>query len=443
MTGEDVADAGSNRRVAVRGRAARRRGYVAGTRLARDLDMNRGLYTATSGGIAALARLDAVAQNLANVGTSGYKAERLVFRVRPLTESVPRAGDPIVDQTAAQVAQVATVRDFSQGPVRLSGNPLDVAIRGEGFFAVATPRGERYTRQGSFAVDAEGHLTTQRGERVQGENGDLRVGQGAIEIGEDGTVTVDDIPAGRLKVVSFGPTPALVAEGGAVFAAGAGHGRDAAGCERRRPAAGGARGCERGCGGRARRAGDRVANVRVVHADAPAPRRGDGSEHQRRWEDGMIRALYTAATGMQAQQLNIDVIANNLANVNTTGFKKSRADFQDLLYQTLRAPGAPTTTSTQSPTGIQVGLGTKPAAVQRLHAPGRLHADRQPARHRRRGRRLLPGDAARRHDRLHARRLVQARQPGARRHLGRAPARAADHHPGRRRRRSRSARTAW
>jgi flagellar basal body rod protein FlgG len=102
--------------------------------------------------------------------------------------------------------------------VRLSGNPLDVAIRGEGFFAVATPRGERYTRQGSFAVDAEGHLTTQRGERVQGENGDLRVGQGAIEIGEDGTVTVDDIPAGRLKVVSFGPTPALVAEGGAVFA---------------------------------------------------------------------------------------------------------------------------------------------------------------------------------------------------------------------------------
>ena len=57
----------------------------------------------------------------------------------------------------------------------------------------------------------------------------------------------------------------------------------------------------------------------------------------------MIRALYTAATGMQAQQLNIDVIANNLANVNTNGFKKGRADFQDLLYQTIRAPSAPTT----------------------------------------------------------------------------------------------------
>jgi flagellar basal-body rod protein FlgG len=84
----------------------------------------------------------------------------------------------------------------------------------------------------------------------------------------------------------------------------------------------------------------------------------------------MIRALYTAATGMQAQQLNIDVIANNLANVNTTGFKRSRADFQDLLYQTLRAPGAPTTNNTQSPTGIQVGLGARPAAVQRITQQG-------------------------------------------------------------------------
>jgi len=84
----------------------------------------------------------------------------------------------------------------------------------------------------------------------------------------------------------------------------------------------------------------------------------------------MIRALYTAATGMQAQSLNIDVIANNLANVNTTGFKKGRADFQDLLYQTLRAPGAPSTTNTQNPTGIQVGLGTRAAAVQRLNMQG-------------------------------------------------------------------------
>jgi flagellar basal-body rod protein FlgG len=86
----------------------------------------------------------------------------------------------------------------------------------------------------------------------------------------------------------------------------------------------------------------------------------------------MIRALYSAATGMLAQQLNIDVIANNLANVNTSGFKKGRADFQELLYQTLLEPGAASSTTTQSPTGIQVGLGTRPAAVQRLHLQGSM-----------------------------------------------------------------------
>jgi flagellar basal-body rod protein FlgG len=84
----------------------------------------------------------------------------------------------------------------------------------------------------------------------------------------------------------------------------------------------------------------------------------------------MIRALYTATTGLEAQQLNIDVIANNLANVSTTGFKRSRPDFEDLLYQTLREPGAPATSTTQVSTGIQVGLGVRPAAVQRVQLQG-------------------------------------------------------------------------
>lgn len=86
----------------------------------------------------------------------------------------------------------------------------------------------------------------------------------------------------------------------------------------------------------------------------------------------MIRAMYTAATGMQAQQLNMDVIANNLANVNTHGFKKSSAEFQDLLYQTIVEPGAPTSATTKNPTGIQVGLGVKPVAVQKAFAQGDL-----------------------------------------------------------------------
>lgn len=84
----------------------------------------------------------------------------------------------------------------------------------------------------------------------------------------------------------------------------------------------------------------------------------------------MIRSLYTAATGMMAQQLNMDVTANNLANVNTTGFKKSRIDFQDLLYQTMRTPGATQAEGAQVPTGIQVGLGTRAAAVQKVFTQG-------------------------------------------------------------------------
>ncbi len=84
----------------------------------------------------------------------------------------------------------------------------------------------------------------------------------------------------------------------------------------------------------------------------------------------MIRSLWTSASGMAAQKLNMDVIANNLANVNTVGFKKSRADFVDLLYQNLRSPGAATSSGGELPTGIQVGMGTKPVSVQKILSQG-------------------------------------------------------------------------
>ncbi|MBI2881395.1 MAG: flagellar basal-body rod protein FlgG [Candidatus Tectomicrobia bacterium] len=84
----------------------------------------------------------------------------------------------------------------------------------------------------------------------------------------------------------------------------------------------------------------------------------------------MIRALWTAASGMSAQQFNIDIISNNLANVNTVGFKKGRGDFQDLLYQTLRPAGMASSTGTEVPTGIQIGHGVRPVAVQKLFHTG-------------------------------------------------------------------------
>lgn len=84
----------------------------------------------------------------------------------------------------------------------------------------------------------------------------------------------------------------------------------------------------------------------------------------------MIRSLYTAATGMEAQQLNLDITANNLANVSTTGFKKSRVDFQDLLYQTIRSAGGTQAQGVQVPTGVQVGLGTRIGATQKVFTTG-------------------------------------------------------------------------
>lgn len=84
----------------------------------------------------------------------------------------------------------------------------------------------------------------------------------------------------------------------------------------------------------------------------------------------MLRALYTAATGMQAQQINIDTIANNIANVNTTGFKQGRAEFQDLLYQNIRPAGTASSSSTEYPVGLQLGLGTRPVATDRIYRQG-------------------------------------------------------------------------
>ena len=86
----------------------------------------------------------------------------------------------------------------------------------------------------------------------------------------------------------------------------------------------------------------------------------------------MIRSLWIARTGLDAQQTNLDVIANNLANVSTNGYKRSRAVFEDLLYQTLRQPGAQSSQSTQIPAGLQLGTGVRPVSTARIHTQGSL-----------------------------------------------------------------------
>jgi flagellar basal-body rod protein FlgG len=92
----------------------------------------------------------------------------------------------------------------------------------------------------------------------------------------------------------------------------------------------------------------------------------------------MIKSLNTAATGMQAQQTNMDTIAHNIANVSTTGFKKHRAEFEDLLYQTIKDPGAATGANSVSPTGVQVGLGVKTAAIHKDFTQGSTNITNAP-----------------------------------------------------------------
>ena len=84
----------------------------------------------------------------------------------------------------------------------------------------------------------------------------------------------------------------------------------------------------------------------------------------------MIRSLWTASTGMSTQQMNMDVIAHNLANANTTGFKKSRANFEDLMYQTIAAPGAETSSNTKIAAGIELGMGSKAISVDKVYKQG-------------------------------------------------------------------------
>ena len=86
----------------------------------------------------------------------------------------------------------------------------------------------------------------------------------------------------------------------------------------------------------------------------------------------MLRSLFTAATGMIAQQTQVDVTSHNIANVNTMGYKKNRAEFADLMYQVMSYAGTPTSTTTTHPTGIEVGLGVRPQAITKIHSQGYL-----------------------------------------------------------------------
>jgi flagellar basal-body rod protein FlgF len=173
--------------------------------------------------------LDVVANNIANLNTTGFKADGHLFEeyLMPVARSDGFAG---ADRRMSFVLDRATWHDLGQGPIQQTGNPLDVAVDGKAYLAVDTPRGERYTRNGALQINAQGELVTSEGYRVLGDNGPIvfQPADRSISISREGTISVREgtnaaeSQRGRLRLVGFAQAEQLRKDGTTLFAAPAG-----------------------------------------------------------------------------------------------------------------------------------------------------------------------------------------------------------------------------
>ncbi len=152
-------------------------------------------------------RMDTTANNLANMTTAGFKVEHLV--TRDLSEKPASSTDNPTEISFADAWMLQ--RDFSAGPVERTGNPLDFAIDGEGFFAIQTPGGEAYTRDGRFQLDEQGRLVTRDGDVVLGDGGPITINPlgGPVSVSREGSITQDEGVLGTLRVSNFATPEAL------------------------------------------------------------------------------------------------------------------------------------------------------------------------------------------------------------------------------------------
>ncbi|MEC4685252.1 MAG: flagellar hook-basal body complex protein [Nitrospirota bacterium] len=174
--------------------------------------MYKGIYIAASGAILKDAELSLTARNIANASTPGYKKERTSFSsfLLPSTENISNPERVMVEKGKV-------VTDFSAGDFIKTGNPLDVAIEGDGFFVL---EGERYTRRGDFRLDEEGYLLNIDGLKVMGvDDTPIQLPQGRVEIGPGGDILVNDTTVGRLKIVDFPQPYNLIQAGEATYLA--------------------------------------------------------------------------------------------------------------------------------------------------------------------------------------------------------------------------------
>ncbi len=154
------------------------------------------------------------ANNIANMNTPGYRTERMLFSDYLVQQN--RTGAPQGDRPLQYVQDRATYRDTEAGPITQTGNPLDIAIKGDEFFAVDTPSGERYTRAGHFTLNQDRQIVDVDGNAVLGASGQpitIPEGTGNIAITADGTVSTENGTVGKLRIVGFDRLENLRVEG--------------------------------------------------------------------------------------------------------------------------------------------------------------------------------------------------------------------------------------
>lgn len=171
--------------------------------------------------IALQRQMDVVANNMANITTTGFKAEQLLYEQfdMPVAREKEFA---YPDQPLAFVQDWATVHDLAPGAIVQTGNPFDVALNGDGFFAVETPQGERWTRSGAFQLDPNGTLVDLSGNPVMGDGGPITFSPDETDfsITGDGSIVTSAGAKGRLRIVEFEAPQALAREGNNLFSGG-------------------------------------------------------------------------------------------------------------------------------------------------------------------------------------------------------------------------------
>ena len=183
--------------------------------------MDSGFYAACTGLLAKTDALDLSASNIANLSTTGYKAQVEFYRSLEATMGNRRLSSLNQAVNNYGVLGGAAV-DMKTGEFQKTGNDLDLAVEGSGFFVVQTPAGIRYTRNGNFHTDAAGRLLTATGDQVMGEQGPVELPGGPITISSDGTISQQGAVVAQLKLVTFKPGTSLSAEGNSYYQAPAG-----------------------------------------------------------------------------------------------------------------------------------------------------------------------------------------------------------------------------